>query len=113
MTEDLVLFDPEAAEEALQIFLQGALGGGVETFPSSTPGVIAFERLDFRDESKIDWAKFQIDMKTATGFNAICVANCDWTFDEKCDEEATLVAFDVPGLPPEYRNDYRNKLPAA
>jgi hypothetical protein len=104
-------FDPDVAEDAAQAFFREAIGGAVQMFESRQPGIIAFERLGLSDAPNIDWRKLAERLTAAIGHRVVCVADCDWQFDDRCDEAATFVSFDVPGLDPDYRADYRNLVP--
>ncbi len=103
-------FDPTIAEDALQAYMNRIFGGGLETFESSAVGVVAFERLSGNDDDKVDWDALATEMSRAAGFPVACIANADWSLDGRCDEEATFVAFQVPGVDPDYLESSRNKL---
>jgi hypothetical protein len=104
-------FDPDLAEDAAQAFFNEVIGGAVQIFESRQTGVIAFARLGLWDARNVDWRKLGEWLTAATGHRVVCVADCDWQFDDRCDEAATFVSFDVPGLDPDYRADYRNLVP--
>jgi len=106
-------FDRSKAEDALQEFLCARLHGGAAMFESNTVGVIAMERLDWRDEQKIDWDELSAALEKATGVSVACIDDTDWSFDDRCDEEATYFAFAIPSLDRGYADDYRhNKVSA-
>lgn len=110
-TEKPVTFDRERIELAVESYVASKLeNGGVSVFESRTPGVVAMERLDHYDAPKVDWDEFAAAIEAETGLKVVCVAHCEWQFDDQCDEEATLIAFDVPELDAEYRDYYRNEL---
>lgn len=96
-------FDRASVEEALQKAMTDMLGGGVEIYDSAVPGVIAFERID------IDVQRLGDRLSKDIGIGVVCIANCDWTFDGRHDEEAILIAFDIPSVPDDYRDDWRNE----
>jgi hypothetical protein len=103
-------FDRDAAEAAIC----GAIHSKLECLPSllesETPGVVAISRLDSHDQARIDWQEVASEVSREIGIGVLCVANCDWQIEDDSDEEATLIAFDVPELPEEYRNDHRNEI---
>lgn len=105
--------DRTKAEDALIDFMTDKIGGAVEIFESNTVGVIAFERLSYIDEDKIDYDELSDALRDATGVPVACIANCDWTFDDRSDEEATLIAFRIPSLDEGYKDDPRNMLSPA
>jgi len=104
--------DREAAAVALDQYMDLVGVGMVTVFESRTPGVMAFERLTAREAAPVDWDMLAQVLSAAGGAPVVCVAPCDWSFDDSHDEEATLVAFDVPGLDDGYRDDPRNELSA-
>lgn len=100
------------AEAALIKAISERIGCDPDLLDSETPGVVAISRLDSRDSSLLDWQEVASVVAREIGVGVVCVANCDWNMVDDCDEEATLIAFDVPDLPEEYRNDYRNQIEA-
>jgi hypothetical protein len=109
--EKTTTFDRAKIEDAVESYVASKLeNGGVPMFPSRTHGVVAMERLDQYDAPKVDWDEFAAAMEAETGLKVVCVAHCEWQFDDQCDEPATLIAFDTPDLDPEYRDYYRNEL---
>lgn len=88
------------------------VGGGLSIFESRTPGVIAVERLSSRTSRAVDYDDLARVVSDMAGAEVICIADCEWSFDDSCDEEATLIAFDIPSVPEDYRSDYRNMLSA-
>ena len=68
------------------------------------------EVLTWSDVDKMDWQTTAEELAHRTGLGVVCVADCDWGFDDSHDEEATLIAFDVPDLPQDYRDDHRNLI---
>lgn len=97
------------AENTLTDFFQARVGS-VIIFDSAVPGVMAFERIDAIVGSNKMADDLADHLTAETGIPVICIANCDWSFDDACDEEATLVAFDIPSLPEDYRDDPRNQI---
>lgn len=91
-------FDRNVAEAALQDFMTAKLGGGVVMFESAATGVIAMERLGWIDKQKIDWDELTAVLQKATGVEVAQIDDCDWSFDDRCDEEATYFAFAIPSL---------------
>ncbi|AOG03427.1 hypothetical protein [Bosea sp. RAC05] len=109
---DRPAFDPTLAEDALQQVMEKMFGGGIEIFESTTPGVIAFERIWLRDApgSTPTWQEVASAIAIKTGYDVLAIAHCDWTFDDRPDEEAILMAFDIPELPEDYRSESRNMI---
>jgi hypothetical protein len=106
-SEGFVREDVEAAVAAA--LADSPLGGGQEVFESANPGVVALERL-CGPEGYRHLQALAEDITSRTGLSVLCIANCDWSFDDECDDEATFISFDVPSLPDSYRTDYRNKI---
>lgn len=103
-------FDRDKAEDALQKYMEAKLGGGIATYESRVAGVIAMERLNLFVDDQIDWDAFAEVLKAEVGVPVACIANCDWTFDDQCDEEATYIAFDILSLDDSYRDENRSLL---
>ena len=103
-------FDRSVAEDVIDRYFETKIGGVMPIFESNEPGVIAFERLSWVDGDKVSFDHLASLLKEATGTEVVCVASCDWSFDDRADEEATFFAFDIPSLDTEYRNDPRNEL---
>ena len=101
-------FDRDEAEEALQEILSKKLGGAVEIYESTTPCVVAFARLDAYDIRKVDFQEVAAMLARKLGIGVVCIASADWTFDDKCDEEATYIAFE--GAPEDYDSPWRNDI---
>jgi hypothetical protein len=73
-------------------------------------GVVPFIRLEGK---KVDWQELAAALARQTGVGVTCIAHCDWSFADRPDEEATFVAFAVPGVSEDYRDDpYRNLIKA-
>jgi len=102
-------FDRGAAEDALQEYLCARLHGGAPMFESRVAGVIAMERLGWDDEQKIDWDDLSAALEKATGVAVACIDDCDWSFDDQCDEEATYFAFAIPSLDAGYAAESRSE----
>lgn len=101
-------FDASLAEAALQAYMEKRLGGfGIETFESAAPGVIAFERLGWSDENKIDFDELEQELEKATGLEVVAIVDCEWSFDDKPDEKATYVSFNIPSLEESYKDTNR------
>lgn len=77
-------------------------------------GVVPFIRLDGSECRRIDdWQEVAAELARETGVGVSCIANCDWCLMQGPDEEATFIAFAVPGLADNYRDDqYRNMIVA-
>lgn len=103
-------FDRTVAEDTIDAYMTAKLGGGFAFFESSNPGVLAMERPDWSDSQKIDWDELAGKLKEATGVEVACVAKCEWSFDDRCDEEAVFISFQIPSLPEDYAGDYRDML---
>lgn len=91
-------FDRALAENIIQDFMTEKLKGGVETFESSATGVIAIERLSYIDTDKFDWDDLTERLEEKLGIGVAAIEDCDWSFDDRCDEEATYIAFRIPSL---------------
>lgn len=73
-------------------------------------GVIAFERPGFDDTKKFRWDELGAVVARKLGSSgAWCIAHADWETDTH-DEEAVYIAFDVPGVPEDYLDSYRNMI---
>lgn len=135
-------FDSAAAEDAVGKFLSDKLYPGqgfgmpFEVFDSKTPGVIAIERISFMDQRRFNWDELAASVARETGVGVVCIAHCDWQVERPAendedtdhrddsdndaaiddthtvDEEAILIAFDIPELDNEYRDDPRNMIEA-
>lgn len=83
-----------------------------DIYESSTLGVVAFSRLEGRDSKRVYWQEVAAELARETGVGVVCVANCDWKFDDRpYEEEATFIAFDLPSVTGSYRDDpYRNMI---
>lgn len=102
-------FDRDGVEAAVhEAIMYATEGEAADILPSRTEGVVAFSRLS--GDAGVDWDALAAALREATGLDVACVADCDWSLDDREDERATLVAFDVPGLDPSYGNDVRNRL---
>jgi hypothetical protein len=100
-------------EDAVLAAIEKRIGGAVEMFDSDNLGVVAFERLSGSDAGKIDWQELAAALARDTGVGVTCVVHTHWAFDDRCDEEATFIAFDLPSVPADYRDDkYRNLISA-
>lgn len=104
--EEAVGFDRSLAEEAIDKAVAKRLGSafGYAFFDSANPGVLAMERPDFADSRKLDWQEIAQEAADATGFGVLAVDTVDWSFDDRCDEEALMIVFDTPATPDDYRN---------
>lgn len=102
-------FDRTLAEDAIQKALMRAVSESPVSFEASSPGILAFERV-YPSKGGIPWQEIASAVSIETGHGVLVVANCDWTFDDQPDEEAVLWAFDIPGLPVDYRTDRRNLI---
>lgn len=111
-TEKAEGFDRTVAEDAIDAYMTSKLGGSFAFFESANPGVLAMERPDYNDSERIDWDELAARLKEATGVKVACVAQCEWSFDDRCDEEAVFIAFDIPSLPEDYADDSRDLLTA-
>lgn len=103
-------FDRSTVEDIIQAYLERTIGGPLEMFESSNPGVIAFERPTGIDASKMDWDELAADIVRGTGIGVDLIANADWTFDDRPDEEAVYISCRIPSLPFDYSfedNKYR------
>ena len=106
----------ETAREAIDAGLvSGPLkSGSAKPFECRVPGVIAFERMETTGRDDLDWPACAQAVADATGLVVLAVAHCDWSFDDRCDEEATFIAFDVPGVPEDYAAPHgRNRIAGA
>lgn len=73
-------------------------------------GVVPFVRLEGK---RLDWQEVAAALARQTGVGVTCVAHCDWSFVDRPDEEATFIAFAVPGVSEDYRDHpYRNMVTA-
>lgn len=100
-------FDPSIAEDAIDDYFISRGSNGYATFDSSTPGVVAFERIS----ENLAWDELAAHVVRKTGYTLTCIADADWSFNDQPDEEATWFAFETEGLTDDYRDDpYRNKL---
>lgn len=103
-------FDRSVVEDIVQAYFERTIGGPLAMFESSNPGVIAFERPTGTDASKTDWDELAADIVRGTGIGVDLIANADWTFDDRPDEEAVYIACRIPSLPFDYSfedNKYR------
>lgn len=103
-------FDRNAVEAKVREVIRDLTGDWVAVFESRTPGVVAIERIDGYGTIPIEWQNVASLLANETGLAVVCIADCHWGFDDRCDEKATFIAFDVPDLSDEYRNDNRNKI---
>jgi hypothetical protein len=104
-------FDSNQVEMEIEDFFTEKLGGTYRVFESRVPGVVAFEEPMPMDYDKFSFNELAARLKKATGIDVLVVARCDWTMTYAApDEEAILVAFDVPELPEDYRSDCRNYI---
>lgn len=100
-------------EQAVCAAIEKRLGSPVEIFDSVHHGVVAFERLGDWEADRIDWQEVAAELARETGIGVTCVVDCDWSFDDRCDEEATFVSFALPSVPEDYRDDeFRNQIRA-
>ncbi len=90
--------DQSNLEDAVLAAIEKRIGAPVAVFESANYGVVAIERLTGRDADRVDWDEVAAELARTTGVGVTCVANCDWTFDDRPDEEATYVAFACPGV---------------
>ncbi|MGY3581942.1 hypothetical protein ACVIGB_001135 [Bradyrhizobium sp. USDA 4341] len=99
-------------EDAVSAAIEKRIGSPVEIYESANLGVVAFARLtDYG--GKLEWQELAAALARDTGVGVTCVANTDWTFDDRCDEAATFIAFDLPSVPENYRDHkYRNMIEA-
>ena len=105
--------DQSNLEDAVLEAIEKRIGAPVQIFESANFGVVAFERLTGSDRSKVDFQEVAAQLARSTGIGVCCVCNADWTFDDKCDEEATFIAFDLPSVPADYKdNSHRNMIEA-
>jgi hypothetical protein len=109
-------FDPQAAESAMALFLnerlhpgQGYVDMPFAMLPSDVPGVLAFERPWDTELKGVKLDELAAHLARETGIGVVAIVTCDWS-TANGDEEAMVVAFDVPGLPAEYRDDRRNRI---
>lgn len=108
---DMAGFERDAVEAQVQEAIMYATEGeATDILPSRADGVVAFSRLS--GDAGMDWDALATVLRESTGIDVVCVADCDWSFDDREDERATLIAFDVPELDPSYGNDPRNRLSA-
>jgi hypothetical protein len=98
-------FDRALAESIVQDFMIEKLKGGVATFESSTTGVIALERLSYIDTDKFEWDDLAELLEEKLGIPVAAIEDCDWSFDDRCDEEATYIAFRIPSLEKGYAEE--------
>lgn len=104
-------FDRTIAEDAIQKAMMRAMSESPASFESVNPGVLAFERVTPSGRnSNYSWQEIASAVSIETGFGILVVANCDWSFDDQPDEEAVYWAFDIPGLPDDYRTSFRNMI---
>jgi hypothetical protein len=102
--------DQSNFEDAVCDAIEKRIGSRPTAFASATYGVVAIERLTGRD-AKVDWDEVAAELARTTGVGVTCVANCDWTFDDQPDEEATYIAFACPNVPADYaHSEYRSLL---
>ncbi len=102
-------FDRDMVEvHVMEAIAEATDGRGIDVLSSSAEGVVAFERMDA--SQAVDWDALADALRERTGLDVACIADCDWSFDDREDEKATFIAFDVPGLDDDYRQSYRNKL---
>lgn len=109
-------FDSSLAEDAVAEFLNERLypGHGFTGMPfssldSDVTGVIAFERPGSDDTKKFRWDELAAVVARKLGIGVLCIAHADWETDTH-DEEAVYIAFDVPGVPEDYLDSYRNMI---
>lgn len=103
--------DQSSLEDAVSKALEKRLGSPVEIYESANFGVVAFERLTGSDARKVEWQELAAELARETGIGISCVANADWQCDDReWDEEATFIAFTVPGVPENYLDDSRNGI---
>ncbi len=107
-----VEFDRDAAEDAVERYLAGKIGG-ISIFESRAEGVVAFERIGSYDSERIDFDDMARQLSAALGITVVNIARCDWSFDDEPDQEAHYVAFGVPGLDPDYAETWRSELSEA
>lgn len=105
---DATGFDSNQVTMEVEDFFTEKLGGTYRFFESRVPGVEAFEKPMPMDFDKFSFEELAARLKVSHGLDVLVIASCDWTFDEGPDEEAMLIAFDVPELPEDYRSDSRN-----
>ena len=103
-------FDRTAVEDAIAEAVNAAIGQQPAAFESRNPGVVAVERVHCFGDDRLDWQRVMTEVARKTGAAAVCVAHCDWQQDDDADEEAVLIAFDIPSLPEDYRDDHRNQI---
>jgi hypothetical protein len=99
-------------EDVVSAAIARRLGGmPPDIYESNTLGVVAIGRLEGQDSARVDWQEVAAELARETGVGVVCIANCDWTFDDRHDEEATFISFDLPSVTGSYRNDpYRNHI---
>jgi hypothetical protein len=115
MTEVQTFKDMEQSnfEDAVAAALLKRIGWEIDVYESANLGVVAVARLEGSDRGKVDWQEVAAELARETGVGVTCIANCDWSFDDRPDEEATFIAFACPGVPDGYRDDaYRNQIRA-
>lgn len=108
--KEVQVLDRANAELAIEEYIVSKLGMPLEIFLSKTPGVIAMERPSYIDEDKIDFEELAAFVSAKVGVDVVAIDHCDWSFDDDCDQEAIYIAFDVPELEPEYREENSNLI---
>lgn len=96
-----VQFDCTRTEVALAVALAVRNGLEAEFLESDSPGGAATCHLDHIDDAKAGWQQVVTQVTQQLG-----VVNCDWKVKDGCNEEATFIAFDVPGLSKDCRDDH-------
>jgi len=97
-------FNRQKAEAAIERFIESKLGMPLDFYTSHSPGVIAFERPSWIDEDKVDFDELSSFLAKEMGIEVVSAENSYWSTDDDWDNEAVVVAFDIPALDDDYRD---------
>lgn len=101
-------FDRLAVEDTVSAIL-ARYGHATDVLESSTAGVVAVSRVgDYGGFP--DYQRIAAAIARETGHEVRVIANCDWTFDDRCDEEATYLLFGIEGFDASYEDEHRNRI---
>lgn len=101
-------FDRFAVEDTISAIL-GRFNQDADILESTVPGVVAFTRIGDYGTFP-DYQRIAAAIARETGHEVRVMANADWTFDDRCDEEATYVLFGIEGFDKSYEDEHRNRI---
>ncbi len=101
-------FDRLAVEDTISSIL-GRYGHNADILESTASGVVAFTRIGDYGPFP-DYQRIAAAIARETGHEVRVIANADWSFDDRCDEEATYVLFGIEGFDASYENEHRNRI---